>query len=232
MIFSIGTSHKYISESVAVYLCCYVAYGIAKKTEDYLEALYRWAAGPLELMWLSLFEPFMLWHYFMVLVPSLLLLMACFSSSSIWYYLHLGMVGFFILVMINDKYHRRKPLRKFVVATVICSNLFGWTGTFFSLTWVFVLPFRIVVFGEVPFLQGQRWFFWGLVTLIFGLPLTIFKDSMIRISRLASADVRKINLYKALWRGSQLYACSFAFNLMAILAGKSDTLEFRLSKLS
>lgn len=171
-------------------------------------------------MWLSLFEPYMLWHYFIVLIPSLLLLLACFSPLSVWYYLHLGMVGTFLLIMINDKYHHRKPLRKFVVATVICSNLFGWIGTFFSLTWVFVLPFRIVVFGEVPFLKGQRWFFWGLVTLIFGLPLTIFKDSMIRMSRLASADVRKINLYKALWRGSQLYACSFAFNIMAILAGR------------
>jgi hypothetical protein len=209
---------------VSVYLCSYVAYGIAKKTEDYLEALYRWAAGPLELMWLSLSEPFMLWNYFVVIVPCLSLVMASFSPAFVWYYVYLGVVAVFLISMINDKRNHRKPLRRFVVSTVICSNLWGWVGTFFSITWVFVLPLRVAAFGQVPFLKGQRWFFWGLATLVFGMPLTLFNDSMIRIARLASKDVHKINLYKALWRGSQLYACSFAYNMMAIVAGSFSLL--------
>jgi hypothetical protein len=212
---------------VAVYLCSYVAYGIAKKTEDYLEALYRWSAGPLELMWLSFFEPFMLWNYFMVMMPCLLLVMATFSPAFIWYYLYLAMVGLFGVSILIDKRNKRKPLRRFVVATVICTNLFGWVGTFFSVAWVFVLPFRVAVFGQVPFLAGQRWFFWGLVTLVFGLPLTLFKDSVVRMARLASADTHKLDLYKAMWRGSQLYACSFAYSMMAIIAGESTSLRPR-----
>jgi hypothetical protein len=214
-----GTSHKYISDSVSVYLCSYVAYGIAKKTEDYLEALYRWAAGPLELMWLSFSEPFMLWNYFVVMVPCLLLAMASFSPAFVWYFIYLAMVALFLVSILLDKLHKRKPLRRFVVSTVICTNLFGWIGVFFSVNWVFVFPFRVTVFGQVPFLTGQRWFFWALATLVFGLPLSLFSDSVVRISRLASTDVRRLNLYKAMWRSSQLYACSFAYNLMAIVAG-------------
>lgn len=42
---------------------------------------------------------------------------------------------------------------------------------------------------------------------------------MVRVARLSSPDARKLNLYKALWRGSQLYACSFAYASMSILAG-------------
>lgn len=122
-------------------------------------------------MWLSLFEPFMLWNYFIVMVPSLLLALASFSASYIWYYIYLVMIGMFGMIAIYDKIQKRKPLRKFVVATVICSNLWGWVGCAFSLTWVFILPLRVAVFGEVPFLEGQRWFFWGLATLVFGFPM-------------------------------------------------------------
>lgn len=175
-------------------------------------------------MWLSFFEPFMLWNYFTVMIPCLIIVMASFSPAFIWYYIYLVMIGIFIIIMINDKMNHRKPLRQFVVSTVICTNLFGWVGTFFSITWVFVMPFRVAAFGQVPFLKGQRWFFWGLMTLVFGMPLTLFNDSMIRVARLASVDARKINLHKALWRGSQLYACSFAYNLMAIIAGNCNYL--------
>lgn len=170
-------------------------------------------------MWLSFFEPFMLWNYFTVIIPGFILAMASFSPAFVWYYIYLVMVGIFGLIMVHDKMNHRKPLRRFIVSTVIWTNLFGWIGTFFSITWVFVMPFRVAVFGQVPFLKGRRWFFWGLMTLVFGMPLTLFNDSIIRIARLSSADSRKINLYKALWRGSQLYACSFAYNLMAIIAG-------------
>jgi hypothetical protein len=80
-----------------VYICSFVAYGIAKKTEDYLEALYRWAAGPLELMWKSFFRKFMLWHYFVVFVPFVIIALASFVESPIWYYIYIAMVLIFII---------------------------------------------------------------------------------------------------------------------------------------
>jgi hypothetical protein len=80
-----------------VYLCSFVAFGIAKKTEDYLEALYRWAAGPLELLWASLFSWNMMWHNTVVACPVFVIAMASFAEGIHWYYLHLAMALFFVL---------------------------------------------------------------------------------------------------------------------------------------
>lgn len=71
-----------------------------------------------------------------------------------------------------------------------------------------------------PFLEGDRYLFWGLATLIFGIPMIVFNDTMVRIAKLASPASRSIDLYMALWRGSQLYTCSFMFNAMASIAGE------------
>jgi hypothetical protein len=90
----IGTSHKYIPDSVSVYLCIHVANGIAKKTEDFLDALYGWAAGPLELLWLSFFND-ELKHHIITLIPILVSAMACFGESGWWYMLYLLMVAAF-----------------------------------------------------------------------------------------------------------------------------------------
>jgi hypothetical protein len=34
----------------------FLAYGIAKDTEDYIEAVYRWGTGAIELFWATLFS--------------------------------------------------------------------------------------------------------------------------------------------------------------------------------
>ena len=66
----LATSLDHIPASKSVYLCSYVALGVAKKTEDYLDALYRWAAGPLELLCLLIFRFKFMWR--MALVAALL----------------------------------------------------------------------------------------------------------------------------------------------------------------
>lgn len=88
----IGTSHNYIADCVTVHLPCFVAYGIAKKTEDYIEAVYRWGTGALELFWDNLFSS-KIWHFFKVLVIFLIpFAVACFVESSIAYYAWVGYV--------------------------------------------------------------------------------------------------------------------------------------------
>lgn len=100
----LGTSHEYIPQSAAIYLSSYVAYGIAKKTEDYLEALYRWAAGPLELFWPSLFDLTILSHYLTIGIPVIILGFASFSESGWWYIAHLLTVAVYC-VMVSDLLH-------------------------------------------------------------------------------------------------------------------------------
>lgn len=94
----LGTSHKYIPNSVSVYLCIYVAYGIAKKTEDFLEALYRWAAGPLELFWLSWWNN-EIQHHFIVAIPTTIAALASFAESGWWYVIYLIMIGGFLAMV-------------------------------------------------------------------------------------------------------------------------------------
>jgi hypothetical protein len=88
----LGTSHQYIPHSVSVYLCIYVASGIAKKSEDFLEALYRWSAGPLELFWISLCHFHLFKHYLYVAAPVTITCLACFAANGYWYYIYLFML--------------------------------------------------------------------------------------------------------------------------------------------
>ncbi len=81
-----------------MYISSFVAYGIAKKTEDYLAALYRWSAGPLELMWPSLFHWKYLKHYIKIFITSAVLFAACFKKNG-WYYI--GYLGMLILLFLK-----------------------------------------------------------------------------------------------------------------------------------
>lgn len=87
-----------IPHSAAVYLCIYVALGIAKKNEDFIDALYRWAAGPIELLWFSFFSS-QLYHHIVVAIPVCILVLASFAESIYWYYLWLMFLGFIALLV-------------------------------------------------------------------------------------------------------------------------------------
>lgn len=47
----------------------------------------------------------------------------------------------------------------------------------------------------------------------------ILNDSIIRMVKKTYPN-NKVDYYKAMWRGSQLYAVSCAYSVMAVLAGK------------
>lgn len=81
-----GTSQKYIPRYIAVHVPCFVAFGIAKKTEDYIEAVYRWSTGAVELYWSTLFST-QFSDFIVVLIIALIYAASCFGESGFWYFL-------------------------------------------------------------------------------------------------------------------------------------------------
>lgn len=83
-----GTSQKYIPKFIAVHLPCFVAYGIAKQTEDYIEAVYRWSTGAVELYWSTFFSSAFS-HFIVIGIICVVYALACFGISGFWYTLWL-----------------------------------------------------------------------------------------------------------------------------------------------
>lgn len=216
----LGTSHEYIPHCAAVYLCINVALGIAKKTEDFLEALYRWSAGPLELLWPSFFIPKVLKHFIRVSIATGVFAMASFHQSPYWYFAYLCMVGLMLFKAYLDKRAGRKPLRDFVVSTVVTINLFIVCSNLMSVMWFVIFPVRIAFYGLLPLGRNdQQALFWGWISLFISLPTGLMHDSLIRMARHTAPATREMNYHKCLWRGGQLYANSFMFTLLATIAG-------------
>jgi hypothetical protein len=222
----LGTSHENIPHSDSVYLCVNVALGIAKKTEDFLEALYRWSAGPLELLWPSFFIPKILVHFIRVAIPTGVLAMASFHPSPYWFFAYLVMVGIFVFAAYLDKRAGRRPLRSFVVSTVISINLFIVCSNLMSVTWQIIFPLRIAFYGLLPMGRtDQQGLFWGWISLFVSLPTGFLHDSLIRIARHTAPATKDMNYHKCLWRGGQLYSVSFMFTALATVAGSYSAIK-------
>jgi hypothetical protein len=216
----LGTSHEYIPHCAAVYLCIYVAFGIAKKTEDFLEALYRWSAGPLELLWPSFFQWKIFKHYIYVGIPTTIMALASFNESDYWYWAYLFMIVLFILKGCLDRVMGRKPLRGFIVSTVVSINLFIVCSNLMSVMWLIVFPTRIAFFGVLPLGRtDEQGIFWAWISVFVSLSTGIVHDALIRIARHTAPGTKHLNYDNCLWRGSQLYANSFMFTLLATIAG-------------
>jgi hypothetical protein len=196
----LGTSHEYIPHCAAVYLCINVALGIAKQTEDFLEALYRWSAGPLELLWPGFLQWKILKHFIIVAIPTALMALASFNENSYWYYAYLVMVGLFMVVAYLDRRAGRKPLRSFIVSTVVSINLFIVCSNLMSVMWYIIFPSRIAFYGLLPMGRSdQQGLFWGWISIFVSIPAGIV--SMFK-AWLTSAEIRmtapKIpNMYSA-----------------------------------
>jgi hypothetical protein len=216
----LGTSHQFIEHCASVYLCVNVSYAIAKKTEDFLDSLYRWSAGPVEQLWPSLFQWNILKHFIIVAIPTTLMALASFNESSYWYYAYLVMVGLFIVKAGADRCAGRKPLRDFIVSSVISINLFIVCSNLMSAMWPIVFPTRLALYGILPLGRTQRQgLFWAWISLFTAFPTGIIHDSLIRIAKYTAPNSKGMNFDNSLWRGAQLYACSFMFTLLATIAG-------------
>ena len=138
----LGTSHGVLSHSIAVYLCINVALGIAKKNEDFIEALYRWSAGPFELLWPSLCSA-QIYHHIVIAMPVFVFTMACFAEPIRWYCLWIATILVIGGIAMWDKAEGRKALRSLVVSSEIVTNLYNSLSSLSSLLWVVIIPIRI-----------------------------------------------------------------------------------------
>jgi hypothetical protein len=216
----LGTSHEYIPHCASVYLCVNVAFGIAKKAEDFLEALYRWSAGPLELLWIGFTRWKILKHFIYAGVPSGMFAMASFAENCYWYYGYVVMVWLFSVKAMIDYCAGRKPLRDFVVSTVVSTNLFIPCSNLMSVMWYVILPVKFAFYSKLPFgnttTQGL---FWAWVSIFMSFGTGLAQDALIRIARHTAPATKTLNYDRCLWRGAQLYACSFMFTALAAVAG-------------
>jgi hypothetical protein len=216
----LGTSHEFIPHCEAVFMCSFVAYGVAKKTEDFLEALYRWNAGPLELLWPSFFDWKILKHHLRAGIPVIIFGLACFNENPGYLYLYGVMCVAFALTAMLDYCRGRRPLRPFVVSTVIATNLFIVSSNFFSVTWYIIFPVRMAFFGILPLGRNNtQGLFWAGISLLISLPTGIAHDALIHMTRYCAPGARDINYHKLLWRGAQLYANSFMYTCLSTIGG-------------
>ena len=136
---ALGTSQQYIPSYYAVHLALFVAYGIAKKTDDYLEAVYRWSTGAVELFWATMGSSSVT-HYIVIALVGASYGAACFVAGiagllSWWITLLLLMVSGLV-----EKAYGRRPLRLFVVSSVIVQNTTYFVSNLASIVWMIFIP--------------------------------------------------------------------------------------------
>lgn len=137
-----GTSQKYLAKYVSVHLPCFVAYGVAKQTGDYIEAVYRWSTGAVELFWATFLSPDFV-HYIVIAAITLLFGLACFLESIVGYILWCLFLLLLAFQASRDKANGVKPLRNIVVSSIIVMNTMYWISNLFSVTWLVLMPIRI-----------------------------------------------------------------------------------------
>ena len=141
----LGTSQLHIPSHHAVHLPLFVAFGIAKQTNDYLEAVYRWSTGAVELFWATV-SGSSATHYLLIALLAASYGAACFSPGM------RGLYGWIITLLLLlfkgliDKSHGQRPLRRFVVSSIIVMNTTYYVSNLVSIVWMIVIPISIGTF--------------------------------------------------------------------------------------
>lgn len=220
-----GTSQKYIPRYIAVHLPCFVAYGIAKQTEDYIEAVYRWSTGAVELFWSTFFSP-QFTDYVLILIICIVYALSCFGMSGFWYFVWILFLICAALQASTDKANGRRPLRRPIVSSTIVMNTMYWISNLVSTVWMILIPIRIAFYNEVPLSQSiQRSLFWGFAALLLRAPPAIMTDRIVNMCRFLSLKTDNWNYSMVLWRSSQLYSCSFGYTLLSIITGTGNAFK-------
>lgn len=146
-----GTSQKYLAKYLTVHLPCFVAYGIAKNTEDYIEAVYRWSTGAVELFWASVFSD-KFTDYALIFGLLVIFGIVCFVPDNsilfLWVFVLIGITASAYV----EKSNNSRPLRRLIVSTTIVMNTAYWFSNLFSLVWVVLVPLEI---GRYDFYYPQ-----------------------------------------------------------------------------
>lgn len=225
-----GTSHDYLHHSMTVRMPCFVAYGVAKKTEDFLEAVYRWSAGAVELSWGALRSSAKVAQFLVEGAAASFFALASFAESAGWYYLWLSWLAVAgrVVKLFVDKHRGRKPLRAFIVSTVVVVNLTNWMANLLSPTWTVLVPIYIAATASLPLASNERRaLFWLFAGLVLRLPQALMTDRLVQICRLVNPVTEEWNFDMSLWRSSQLFACSFGYSLLSVYGGTTSVFRAR-----
>ena len=216
-----GTTQAVFHKYLTVHMPCFVAYGIAKNTEDYIEAVYRWSTGAVELFWATIFS-YQFKHFVIVLLYTLAFSISCFSPSGYavlvwWTFVFVtGVYGYY------EKSSGYRPFRALSVTSTIVLNSLYWISNLLSVIWVILVPMSVSIWSNGP-LSGTsaQSLFWAFLSLGIRLPIGIVTDRIITIGRFISpktiTDNWNFNL--VLWRSSQLFVCSSAYTLLSLISG-------------
>jgi len=216
-----GTTQQYFDRYLTVHLPCFVAYGIAKETVDYIEAVYRWSAGAVELFWATLFSRQFSDLFFVFILISILAF-ASFSPSPYAYMSWLALCAFFGCLYGSDVLSGSVPLRRLNVSTVLAMNSMYWISNLSSLVWIVLVPVVICVSGQKIFAHTKaQALTWVWISLLLRLPTVFLTDYLILLAKhlLPKTVEDKWSYNNVLWRSSQLYACSFAYTFLSIISG-------------
>lgn len=206
-----------------MHLPCFVAFGVAKQTEDYIEAVYRWSTGAVELFWSTVSNPADFSHYILVLFLCVAYALASFGNSGFWFFLWIIVLIATAIQGQTDKANGHRPLRKPIVSSTIVMNTMYWISNLVSTVWMILIPIQIAFYSSVPLSQSvTRSLFWGFAALILRLPPALMTDRIVDMCRFLSLKTDEWNYSMVLWRSSQLYSCSFAYSTLSILTGTSN----------
>lgn len=225
-----GTSHKYIAGAFSIHLPCFVAYGVAKTTNDYIEAVYRWSTGAVELFYASFFSSSDIIHFVFIGFICFCFWFACFAKSIFWY-----LIWLFILVVAMcksniDRNSGAKPLRNVVVSSVIVLNTMYWLSNLMSVVWMILMPICIAFYSKVPLSDSvERSLFWAFAAILLRLPTAIMYDQLAAMCRFLMPNTKVWSFNMLLWRSSQLYSCSAGYTALSIMTGTGNYIASRWS---
>ena len=123
------------------------------------------------------------------------------------------------------------PFRWLNVSATITQNTLGLVSNLTSPVWSIIVPMQLAFFNNPPFNNTNvQILTWAMISLILKLPLGILIDILVHMvefiipstsQKHSDRRTEPWNYNKVLWRSTQLYMCSFAYSVLAIMSGKS-----------
>jgi hypothetical protein len=138
-----ATTQQYLADYLSVHVLCFVANGVPKREQDYIDSLYRWTTGAIELFYPSVYNQFK--HYQMVFIFALIYA----SAWGFFGWLFPPIWGYILWILFNliigfngivDILNHRKPFRHLNVSFTIVTNTMYWLSNLMSPVWTLIVP--------------------------------------------------------------------------------------------
>jgi hypothetical protein len=161
-----ATTQNFLLDYYTIHILCFIANGVPKREQDYLDSIYRWTTGSVELFWPTLYRHFEI--YLLVFVIALI-------YASAWGFLGFlfpPVIGYIVWILVNAALgiygfvalsNGRKPYRSLNVAFVIVQNTMYWVSNILSPCWFLIVPGSI---GNLDFSFNYRKFIFLLFPFI------------------------------------------------------------------